>query len=99
MAIMYLGRFLEVGPTDAVFRKPRHPYTEALLSANPQPDPDAAIDRIEISGEVPSLMMRPSGCEFHTRCSYAREACARAFPEPTANDAGARHVFRCHYPL
>ncbi|HET7411815.1 MAG TPA: oligopeptide/dipeptide ABC transporter ATP-binding protein, partial [Pararhizobium sp.] len=99
MAIMYLGRFLEIGPTEAVFRKPRHPYTEALLSANPQPDPDAALDRIEISGEVPSLMMRPSGCEFHTRCAYARETCGKVFPEAAAADFGGEHTYCCHYPL
>lgn len=99
MAIMYLGRFLEIGPTDVIFQKPRHPYTEALLSANPKPDPDAAPDRIEISGEVPSLMMRPSGCEFHTRCAYAREKCGKVFPEAVAADFGDEHIYCCHYPL
>ncbi|MGN6551893.1 MAG: ABC transporter ATP-binding protein [Pararhizobium sp.] len=99
MAIMYLGRLLEIGPTDAIFARPRHPYTEALLSANPQPDPDAALDRIEISGEVPSLMMRPAGCEFHTRCGYARETCGRVFPAPAPADSAGQHIFRCHYPL
>lgn len=99
MAIMYLGRFLEIGPTEAVFRKPRHPYTEALLSANPQPDPDAVLNRVEISGEVPSLMMRPSGCEFHTRCAYARETCSKVFPEAATADRGGEHIYRCHYPL
>lgn len=99
MAIMYLGRFLEIGPTEDIFRRPRHPYTEALLSANPQPDPDAVSSRIEISGEVPSLMMRPSGCEFHTRCAYARETCGRTFPPPAAGNPDASHLFRCHYPL
>ncbi|MFC6488803.1 ABC transporter ATP-binding protein [Nitratireductor sp. GCM10026969] len=100
MAIMYLGRFVEVGPTDAIFERPRHPYTEALLSANPEADPDAVLDRVEISGEVPSLMMRPSGCEFHTRCRYAQDICGRVFPQPTADEGeDGSHVFKCHFPL
>lgn len=99
MAIMYLGRFVEVGPTEEIFARPRHPYTEALLSANPEPDPDAVLDRVELHGEVPSLMARPSGCEFHTRCRYAQELCSRVFPAPTADDGDAEHVFKCHFPL
>ncbi|TPI12490.1 ABC transporter ATP-binding protein [Mesorhizobium sp. B4-1-3] len=99
MAIMYLGRFVEVGPTEHIFRQPRHPYTEALLSANPEPDPDAVIDRIEIKGEVPSLLKRPSGCEFHTRCRYAREMCAKVFPEPSQSGSDPAHSFKCHFPL
>lgn len=97
MAIMYLGRFIEQGPTEEVFFQPRHPYTEALLSANPEPDPDAARDRIEISGEVPSLMNRPMGCEFHTRCLYAQSDCSKLAPTLTEN--GGQHCFTCHYPL
>ncbi|MDW6023680.1 ABC transporter ATP-binding protein [Mesorhizobium sp. BAC0120] len=98
MAIMYLGRFVEVGSTERIFERPRHPYTEALLSANPQPDPDALLDRVEIRGEVPSLMRRPSGCEFHTRCRYARDICSRVFPEPSVDQDGS-HSFNCHFPL
>lgn len=97
MAIMYLGRFVEQGPTEEVFFRPRHPYTEALLSANPQPDPDAAAERIEISGEVPSLMARPAGCEFHPRCLYARESCGRT--APPVSEAGRGHRYTCHFPL
>jgi len=97
MAIMYLGRFVEQGATDAIFRSARHPYTEALLSANPQPDPDARHARVEIKGEVPSLMHRPSGCEFHTRCLYAGELCRREPPE--VSESGRNHVYTCHYPL
>ena len=63
MAVMYLGRFVEVGDTDEVFRAPRHPYTAALLSANPEPDPDKARDRIALPAEVPSLLARPAGCD------------------------------------
>ncbi|MER8830965.1 ABC transporter ATP-binding protein [Mesorhizobium sp. M0938] len=99
MAIMYLGRFIEVGSTERIFDQPRHPYTEALLAANPEPDPDAVLNRIELKGEVPSLMRRPSGCEFHTRCRYAQDICSRVFPEPSTNPNDAEHSFRCHFPL
>lgn len=70
---MYLGRFVEEGETEAIFTAPHHPYTAALLSANPEPDPDKVHDRIALPAEVPSLLDRPSGCEFHTRCPF----CAR----------------------
>ena len=68
MAIMYLGRFIEQGNSQQIFNQPRHPYTAALLSANPSPDPDAQPGQVELLGDVPSLLQRPSGCEFHTRC-------------------------------
>ncbi|HSH42315.1 MAG TPA: ABC transporter ATP-binding protein [Arenicellales bacterium] len=97
MAIMYLGRFVEQGPTEEIFAKPRHPYTEALLSANPEPDPDARHERVEITGEVPSLMNRPTGCEFHTRCPRATDKCAQIAPGESR--AGDRHVYTCHFPL
>jgi len=97
MAIMYLGRFVEQGNTEQIFERPHHPYTEALLSASPEPDPDAARARIEITGEVPSLMNRPTGCEFHTRCPYATDHCAQVAPDVT--DAGEGHLYTCHYPL
>ncbi|MFC3320688.1 ABC transporter ATP-binding protein [Mesorhizobium cantuariense] len=99
MAIMYLGRFIEVGSTDGIFDQPRHPYTEALLAANPEPDPDAVLNRIELKGEVPSLLRRPSGCEFHTRCRYAQDICGRVFPDPSADPHDPKHSFRCHFPL
>ena len=95
-AIMYLGRFAEQGPTDDIFAQPRHPYTLALLSANPEPDPDAEIGRIELKGEVPSLMDRPPGCEFHTRCPFVGESCNIVFPPVhTISDT---HALTCHYP-
>ncbi|MER8684170.1 ABC transporter ATP-binding protein [Mesorhizobium sp. M1405] len=99
MAIMYLGRFIEVGSTERIFEHPRHPYTEALLAANPKLDPDAVLNRNELKGEVPSLMRRPSGCEFHTRCRYAQDICSRVFPEPSTNPDHSAHSFRCHFPL
>lgn len=97
MAIMYLGRLIEQGPTEAVRRQPCHPYTAALLSANPQPDPDARLERIEIRGEVPSLFNRPAGCEFHPRCVQAAELCTHE--APLLRKAGTQHCYTCHYPL
>ena len=82
MAIMYLGRFVEHGPTSEIFGNPRHPYTQALLSANPVPDPDAPKKDVELKGEIPSLRARPSGCEFHTRCPYAKNICRTTPPRP-----------------
>jgi peptide/nickel transport system ATP-binding protein len=96
MAIMYLGRIVEEGPTETIFAAPRHPYTLALLSANPEPDPDAVIDRIELQGEVPSLLQRPAGCEFHTRCPWAAGRCRSEAPAIT--DLGGGRRFTCHFP-
>ncbi len=97
LAIMYLGRFVELGATEDIFRDPRHPYTYALLSANPIPDPDADIDRVELSGDVPSLLQRPQGCEFHTRCPFAQPRCTHEVPKTREVSPG--HQVRCHYPL
>ena len=90
-AVMYLGRFVEIGETEAMFNSPRHPYTTALLSANPEPDPDKAHDRITLPAEVPSLLSRPSGCEFHTRCPWVQDECT-TIPPPAGKVA-------CHFPL
>jgi len=97
MAIMYLGRFVEIGDTDEIFERPRHPYTEALLSASPEPDPDAQHHRVEIHGEVPSLMNRPTGCEFHNRCPYIGERCKNE--APAFSQATSGHFYTCHHPL
>jgi oligopeptide/dipeptide ABC transporter ATP-binding protein len=97
MAIMYLGRFVEQGSSEDIFRHPRHPYTKALLSANPNPDPDAATERLDLVGEVPSLLQLPPGCEFHTRCAFAEAKCTEVGPPD--GSAGSGHEFRCHYPL
>ena len=80
MAIMYLGRFIEQGDSQQIFSQPRHPYTAALLSANPSPDPDAQSTQIELLGDVPSLLQRPTGCEFHTRCPRAQSLCSGFLP-------------------
>lgn len=94
MAIMYLGRLVEEGLTERIFAHPRHPYTLALLSANPEPDPDAILNRLEIPGEVPSLINRPPACEFHPRCPFMTEICSRERPEFGGNG----HRFACHHP-
>lgn len=96
MAVMYLGRFVEQGDTEAIFAAPRHPYTAALLSANPEPDPDRARARISLPAEVPSLLARPSGCEFHTRCPFAQPRCSTEVPHAVRLGSS---LLTCHYPL
>jgi len=95
MAIMYLGRVVEEGPTDRIFAQPRHPYTLALLSANPKPDPDAARHPLALKGEIPSLLSRPEGCEFHTRCPFVEARCRSQSPALILR--GDRLV-ACHIP-
>jgi len=97
MAIMYMGRFVERGPTAAIFRNPGHPYTHGLLAAQPVPDPDKRRENVELQGEVPSLTRRPSGCEFHPRCPHQRDRCRSDRPAPQSL-AGQRELL-CHYPL
>jgi oligopeptide/dipeptide ABC transporter ATP-binding protein len=97
IAVMYLGRIVETASAEAIFRAPRHPYTQALLSAIPQPDPAGSAarraHRIVLSGEVPSPIAPPSGCRFRNRCRYAQAACAEAVPAP--EDAGPEHTVAC----
>jgi oligopeptide/dipeptide ABC transporter ATP-binding protein len=97
MAVMYMGRFVEHGPTQRIFAGASHPYTHGLLAAQPLPDPDKRRDNVELQGEVPSLARRPSGCEFHTRCPRAQPLCREVRPEPEASMPG--HTHRCHFPL
>ena len=93
--IMYLGRIIEEGPTVEIFAQPRHPYTQALLSAVHKPDPDFRQNRIELKGEIPSVARRPSGCEFHTRCPCAQDLCSSSRPQETIE--GDRR-YRCFFP-
>ncbi len=97
MAIMYLGRFLEQGLSRLVFHQPRHPYTAALLAANPSTDPDAVAERIELTGEVPGLLQRPSGCEFHTRCPRVQAECRVNFP--AREGINGKQAWNCFLPL
>jgi len=94
MAIMYLGRFVEYGSTDQIFAHPRHPYTQALLSANPNPDPDKRKEEIKLIGEIPSLLNRPKGCEFHNRCPFTQSVCRTDFPPIATIEPG--HLATCH---
>ncbi len=100
VAVMYLGKFVELAPGEALYFDPRHPYTEALLAAVPVPDPDVRREPIILEGSVPSPIDPPSGCRFHTRCAYARRAgrLARCSTEvPELRRVGADHWVACHY--
>lgn len=97
VAVMYLGRIVELGPVERVLSAPAHPYTQALMAANPEPDPTARHERITLKGETPSLAARPAGCEFHPRCPVARPDCATRAPVPAPH--GRTGLVSCHYPV
>jgi oligopeptide/dipeptide ABC transporter ATP-binding protein len=99
IAVMYLGKLVELAPADELYVRPIMPYTEALLSAVPIPDPDLSHERerIVLEGDVPSPINPPSGCRFHPRCRYMTEICQQV--EPPLTDYGNGHVAACHHPL
>ncbi len=96
VAVMYLGRIVEQAPAMDIYRSPRHPYTQALLSAIPQPDPGRKPDRIVLDGDVPSPMNPPAGCAFHTRCPLAVARCRKESPVLRKMSASGLHQVACH---
>ena len=99
IAVMYLGKIVEIGPADEVYANPIHPYTLSLLSALPIPDPkvNAAREPLVLEGDLPSPANPPAACRFHTRCPYATEICSEV--EPELVHYGGDHWAACHHPL
>jgi oligopeptide/dipeptide ABC transporter ATP-binding protein len=95
-AVMYLGHFVETGPTAEVLSQPHHPYTQALLSAVPEPDPSSQRQRIVLSGDIPSPAHPPTGCPFHTRCFHPLKDSRCSTERPVLRTVGATEV-ACHY--
>jgi len=94
VAIMYLGKIVELAPSEELYARPRHPYTRALLAAVPLPEPRRKCERAPLAGDVPSPIRPPAGCAFHPRCPHAEEICRTRVPELIP---GARsHSVACH---
>ena len=94
IGVMYLGTMVEYGDKVDIFKEPLHPYTKALFSAIPMPDPHAKMNRIILQGSIPSPANPPTGCKFHTRCSHCMDICKTEIPQP--NEVGEGHIVRCH---
>ena len=97
VAVMYLGKLVELAGSDDLYRSAAHPYTEALLRSIPEPDPDQHTHEKGLSGELPSPLNPPSGCRFRTRCPYVQDVCAEQ--EPPLRDIAPGHKVACHFPL
>ena len=95
VAVMYLGRMVELASSTELYANPKHPYTQALLSAVPEPDPTKKKQRIILQGDIPSPVNPPSGCTFHTRCPFATDLCKAQVPE--WQDTGNEHFVACHH--
>ncbi len=96
IAVMYLGRIVETGSNEVIYRQCAHPYTRALLSAIPRPDPTIKRERIVLTGDVPSPIAPPKGCHFHPRCPQAKRTCSEHYPTP--RDLGNGHTVACFFP-
>ncbi|MFB5266368.1 ABC transporter ATP-binding protein [Paenibacillus enshidis] len=97
IAVMYLGKIVELAERDQLFHRPKHPYTEALLSSVPVPDPRLRKKRVPLSGEPPSPANPPQGCAFHPRCPYAQDLCRQVAPPLESKESG--QLAACHFPL
>jgi len=95
VAVMYLGQFVELAPTKKLFYSPRHPYTEALMSAIPKVNPDIEMTPVHLKGEIPSPVNPPPGCRFHTRCPYVQDMCRTEMPQ--WQEIETRHFVACHF--
>ena len=95
IAVMYVGKVVEVAETGELYQDPKHPYVEALMSANPVADPRRKVERIILSGEIPNPANPPPGCSFHPRCSYAQELCRQQVP--ALEEISPGHLVACHF--
>ena len=97
IAVMYLGKIVEYASAADIIESPQHPYTQALISAIPEPDPDRKKKKVILTGDVPSPINPPSGCCFHTRCPVAKDICRQQIPELKNSDKGIDHLAACHF--